>query len=53
MRRILPALMVTTALAVSAPAFAHPVEDKGVPKDPEACPGCSETFPGITLNGFP
>lgn len=36
MRRILPALMVTTALAVSAPAFAHPVEDKGVPKDPEA-----------------
>ena len=36
MRRILLALTVTTALAVSANAFAHPVHDQGVPKDPEA-----------------
>jgi hypothetical protein len=36
MRRILLALTVTTALAVSATAFGYPVHDKGVPKDPEA-----------------
>lgn len=36
MRRILLALTVTTALAVSAPAFAHPVHDKDAPKDPGA-----------------
>ncbi len=36
MRRILLALTVTSALAVSAIAFAHPVQDEGVPKDPEA-----------------
>ena len=36
MRRILHALTMTTALAVSATAVAHPAHDKGVAKDPEA-----------------
>jgi len=36
MRRILLALTVTTALAVSATAFAHPVQDEGVGRDPGA-----------------
>ncbi len=36
MRRILHALTVTTALAVSAPAVAHTVPDEGVAKDPGA-----------------
>lgn len=36
MRRILLALTVTTALAVSATAFGYPVHDEGVAKDPGA-----------------
>ena len=36
MRRILPALTVATALAVSATAFGHPLQDEGAPKDPGA-----------------
>ncbi|MFQ5618338.1 MAG: hypothetical protein ACE5FR_05130 [Rhodospirillales bacterium] len=36
MRRILLALTVTTALAVSATAFGQPAHDKDAPKDPGA-----------------
>ena len=36
MRRILLGLTVTTALAVSATAFGHPVQDEGVGRDPGA-----------------